>query len=146
MYKSISQQPYIFCTTSASTERFRSEGEWSFVSPVPLPGNQLSPNAIHDLTTLQDHRQLVASTASSVANKFAVLTKAGKILVLALDAHEEGGIDSLQDEIDIVPASLCSLKSSRATPTCIRFDPAGTKLYAVDPEGKLIVVTFIPEG
>ncbi|KAL9023717.1 MAG: hypothetical protein Q9180_008130 [Flavoplaca navasiana] len=146
MYKSPSQQPYIFCTTSASTERFRSEGEWSFISPVPFPGGQVPPNAVHDLTTLQDHRQIVASTVSSVANKFAVLTKAGKILVLAVDAHEEGGIDSLQDEPDILPGSLCPLRSSRATPTCLRFDPAGTKLYAVDPEGKLLVVTFKPEN
>ncbi|KAL8888602.1 MAG: hypothetical protein Q9215_003992 [Flavoplaca cf. flavocitrina] len=145
MYKSPSQQPYIFCTTSASTERFRSEGEWSFISPVPFPGDQVPPNAVHDLTTLQDHRQIVACTVSSVANKFAVLTKAGKILVLALDAHEEGGIDSLQEDPDILPGSLCSLRSSRATPTCLRFDPAGTKLYAVDPEGKLLVVTFKPE-
>ena len=145
MYKSPSQQPYIFGTTSASTERFRSEGEWSFISPVPFPGDQVPPNAVHDLTTLQNHRQIVACAVSSVANKFAVLTKAGKIIVLALDAHEEGGIDSLQDEPDILPGSLCSLKSSRATPTCLRFDPTGTKLYAVDPEGKLLVVTFKPE-
>ncbi|KAL9042162.1 MAG: hypothetical protein Q9180_000789, partial [Flavoplaca navasiana] len=88
---------------------------------------------------------IVASTVSSVANKLAVLTKAGKILVLAIDAHEEGGIDSLQDKPDILPGSLCSLRSSRATPTCLRFDPAGPKLYAVDPEGKLLVVTFKPE-
>ncbi|KAL8896075.1 MAG: hypothetical protein Q9192_003280 [Flavoplaca navasiana] len=142
VYKSPSEQPYIFCTTSASTERFRSEGEWSFISPVPFPGGQVPPNAVHDLITLQDHRQIVASTVSSVANKFAVLTKAGKIIVLALDAHEEGGIDSLQDEPDILSRSLCSLRSSRATPTCLRFDPAGTNLYAVDPEGKLLVVTF----
>ncbi|KAL8876220.1 MAG: hypothetical protein Q9198_005547 [Flavoplaca austrocitrina] len=147
MYKSPSQsqQSYIFCTTSASTERFRSEGEWSFISPVPFPGHQVPPNAVHDLTTLQDHRQIVACAVSSVANKFAVLTKAGKIIVLALNAHEEGGIDSLQDEPDILPGSLCSLRSSRATPTCLRFDPTGTKLYVVDPEGKLLVVRFKPE-
>ncbi|KAL8994326.1 MAG: hypothetical protein Q9169_005674 [Polycauliona sp. 2 TL-2023] len=145
MYDSPSQQPYVFCTTSASTERYRSEGEWAFSSPVAPPNEQVPPKSVHDLTALQDHRQLVAGTVSSKANKFAVLTKLGKILILSLSSHEEGGICSLNEEPDILPLSLCALRSSRATPTCIRFDPEGTKLHAVDPEGKFIVVMFRPE-
>ena len=142
MYESPTRQPYLFSTTSASTERFRSQGEWCFSSPVARANEQVPPQTVHDLTALQDHRQIVAGTISSVANKFVVLMKSGMVLVLSLTGHEEGGICSRKDAPDVLPVSLCELKSSRATPTCMRFDPSGTKLYAVDPEGKLIVVTF----
>ncbi|KAL8668386.1 MAG: hypothetical protein Q9168_006984 [Polycauliona sp. 1 TL-2023] len=145
IYQSPSQQPYIFCTTSASTERFRSEGEWPFTSPVSLRNEQVPRKAVHDLTALQDHRQLAAGAVSSITNKFVVLTKSGKIMILSLSGHEEGGICSEDNAPDILPVSLCALKSSRATPTCLRFDPTGTKLYAVDPEGKLIIVAFRPD-
>ncbi|KAI4261105.1 MAG: hypothetical protein L6R42_003686, partial [Xanthoria sp. 1 TBL-2021] len=145
IYKSPSQQPYILCTTSASTERFRSQGEWPFTSPVAPSNEQVPPKTVHDLTALQDHRQIVAGTVSSTANKFVVLTKSGKILVLSLDGHEDGGICSLKDAPDILPSTLSALKSSRATPTSLRFDPSGTTLYAIDPEGKLIIVMFRPE-
>lgn len=145
IYTTPSQQPYILCTTSASTERFRSQGEWPFISPVAPPNEQILPKTVHDLTALQDHRQIVGGTVSSKANRFVVLTKFGKILVLSLDGHEDGGICSLNDKPDVLPVCLCALRSSRATPTCLRFDPSGTKLYAIDPEGKLIIVMFRPE-
>lgn len=141
IYNSPTQQ-YLLCTTSASTERFRSRGEWSFTSPVVPTNEQVPPRTIHDLTAFEDFRQLVACAVSSVANKFAVLTKSGKILVLSLTGHEDGGICSRTDSPDIMSMGLCELKSLRATPDCLRFDPQGTKLYAVDPEGKLVVVAF----
>ncbi|KAL8847263.1 MAG: hypothetical protein Q9221_007687 [Calogaya cf. arnoldii] len=145
LYRSPAQQSYVLCTTSASTERYRSRGEWCFTSPIAPANGQVPSCTVHDLTALQDHRQIVAGTASSVANKVVVLTKAGKVLILSLDGHEEGGVCSLENAPGILPVSLCALKSSRATPTCLRFDPAGTKLYAVDPEGKVIVLMFRSE-
>ncbi|KAL8732601.1 MAG: hypothetical protein Q9166_002574 [cf. Caloplaca sp. 2 TL-2023] len=141
IYKPQIQQAYLVCTTSASTERFRSQGEWPFVSPL-VPGNEeVSPRTVHDLIAFQNHRQIVAATVSSVANKLAVLTQSGKILTLDLTGHEEGGICSRND----TPVSVCKVKNSEATPTCLRFDPSGTRLFAVDPEGNLVVVMFRPD-
>ncbi|KAL8767351.1 MAG: hypothetical protein Q9209_006114 [Squamulea sp. 1 TL-2023] len=145
IFDSPNHQQYLICTTWPSTERFRSRGEWSFSSPIVRANELVSPRTVHDLTALQEHRQIVAGAVSSVSKKLAVLTKSGELLLLDLTGHEEGGICSRKDAPDVLPASLCELKSSRATPDCLRFDPSGTKLYAVDPEGKLVFVMFRPE-
>ncbi|KAL8787533.1 MAG: hypothetical protein Q9213_002191 [Squamulea squamosa] len=145
IYDSPSHRQYLICTTWPSTERFRSKGEWSFSSPNVRANEQVPPRTVHDLTALQDYRQIVASAVSSEANKLSILTKSGDLLLLDLTGHEEGGICSREDAPDVLPASLCESKSSRATPDCLRFDPSGTKLYAVDPEGKLVIVMFRPE-
>ncbi|KAL8810971.1 MAG: hypothetical protein Q9200_002161 [Gallowayella weberi] len=142
VYKSPMQRPYLICTTSASTERFRSGGEWPFISPIVGPNERVPPRTVHDLIAFKDHRQLVASAVSSVANKLAVLSKSGKILVVDLTGHEDGGVCSRTSVPDSIPEALCELKSSRATPACLKFDPSGSRLYAVDPGGKLIVVSF----
>lgn len=145
LYTSPSQQSYVLCSTSASTERYRSNGEWPFISPVATSDEEVPPSTVHDFVALQSYRQLITGAVSSVANIYAVLEKTGKIVTLRLTSHEHGGIGPREEAPQKLRASLCSLESSRASTTCMRFDPSGEKLYAVDPEGKLLVVTFKPE-
>ncbi|KAL8951014.1 MAG: hypothetical protein Q9222_002990 [Ikaeria aurantiellina] len=137
--------PYMLCTTSASTDRYQVAGEWSFVSPVALTADQATPPAKHDFVELKAYRQLVTGAVSNIANKFAVMEKTGKILILDLNRHELGGICSRHSKPEVLGVSLCELKTSRATTSCLRFDPSGTRLFALDPEGKLITATFAIE-
>lgn len=73
-----------------------------------------------------------------------MLEKTGKIHLVPLAAHEEGGIYSHSDAPITLPEvvmkgqtnSTLSMKSS------LRFDPSGTKLYAVDGTGRLLTVEF----
>ncbi|KAL8704700.1 MAG: hypothetical protein Q9201_002162 [Fulgogasparrea decipioides] len=138
---------YMLCTTSAATERFRSHGEWPFSSPIPQGETQAPPSATHHFIALKDYRQLVAGAVSSVANIFAVLEKSGRILILHLTGHEDGGVTSLSTrdgKPESLQVSLNQVQSLRTSTQRMRFDPSGEKLYAVDPEGKLVVVTFTP--
>ncbi|KAL8708755.1 MAG: hypothetical protein Q9220_006397 [cf. Caloplaca sp. 1 TL-2023] len=146
IYMSPASRPYMLCTTSASTDRYQVAGEWSFVSPIAQTSDHVPPSTVHDFVELKAYRQLVMGAVSSVANKFAVMEKTGKILILDLMSHEHGGICSRHSTPEVLGVSLCELKTSRATTSCLRFDPSGTRLYAIDPEGKLITITFALEG
>lgn len=146
IYRSPNQQPYVLCSTSASTERYRSGGEWPFISPISTGGGQVPQSVVHSLVAMKSQRQLVAGAVSSKANIYAMLDKAGKVLILRLASHEDGGIHSRNVRPFTLQASLCSLRSSSASSTCLRFDPAGTKLYGVDPEGNLLIASFKPES
>jgi len=143
-YTSPKEQDYLLCTSSASTERFRTGGEWPFSSPITPVLDHAPSSSVQDFIALKDHRQLVAGAVSNAANTFAVLEKSGKILILQLTGHEDGGICSRNEAPRILRDSLCELRSTRATASCLRFDASGERLYAVDPEGKLLVVAFTP--
>lgn len=95
---------------------------------------------------MKNHRQLVASAVSSKANIYAVLDKAGKVLILRLAAHEEGGIYTRDVSPLTLRTSLCNMRNSPASSTCLRFDPGGKKLYGVDAEGNLLIASFKPES
>ncbi|KAL9599701.1 MAG: hypothetical protein Q9219_003689 [cf. Caloplaca sp. 3 TL-2023] len=140
-----SKRSYVLCSTSASTERFRSKGEWSFSALVTAGAEQSSHSSVHDFTDLTSYRQFVTGAVSGAANLYAVLEKTGKILILQLTGHEEGGIYTRNQAPVTLKVSLCSLRTSRASAACLKFDPSGKKLYAVDPGGKLAVTTFRPE-
>ncbi|KAL8738320.1 MAG: hypothetical protein Q9181_000863 [Wetmoreana brouardii] len=104
-------------------------------------------NAMPSTITKHSHRPLVTGAVSSVANIFAVLEKSGRILILHLTGHEDGGVTShstRDGEPERLQVSLNQVQSLRTSTHRIRFDPSGEKLYAVDPEGKLVVVTFTP--
>lgn len=122
-----------------------SKGEWPFASPVTATGEEAPSTSVHDFDTLQHYRYLIAGAVSSVANVYAVLEKTGKIVILRLTGHEEGGICSRDEAPLKVKASLCGTSGPRASTSCMRFDPSGKRLFAVDPEGTLLVVTFRPE-
>ncbi|KAL8648296.1 MAG: hypothetical protein Q9210_005071 [Variospora velana] len=145
IYNSRSKQSYILCSTSASTERYVSKGEWPFASPVTATGEEAPSTSVHDFDTLQNYRYLIAGAVSSLANIYAILEKTGQIVILRLTGHEEGGICSRDEAPHKVKASLCGTNSPRASTSCMQFDPSGERLFAVDPEGTLLVVTFRPE-
>ncbi len=143
-YMSPKGQGYLLCTSSASTERFRTGGEWPFSSPIAPALEHAPSSSVQDFIALKDHRRLVAGAVSSATNTFAVLEKSGKILILQLTGHEDGGICSRNEAPKTLQDSLCELRSMRATASCLRFDASGERLYAIDPEGKLIIVAFTP--
>ncbi|KAL8770005.1 MAG: hypothetical protein Q9194_005295 [Teloschistes cf. exilis] len=143
IFQSQAGQSFVLCTSWAPTERYRSQGEWPFCSPVDPP-QHVPPCSVHDLTALKDHRQLVAGAVSSVASIYAVLEKSGRVLLLRLAGHADGGIDTRDQNPKILRESLCQGRTSRGSNGILRFDPTGKQLYAVDPEGKMITVSFQP--
>ena len=137
---------YICCTTSPSSERFRNGGEWSFVLPVPSLGYPLPQHVVRPFHQFgRDITPLVAGSVSSSGCIFAVLETTGKIHLLPLIAHEGGGIQGSTD------ASIISLgvkmkeqsDSALSTRSSLRFDPSGTKLYAVDTTGQILMVDLV---
>ena len=82
----------------------------------------------------------MAGAVSTTHNIFAVLEDCGRISILALDAHEQGGIHSPQADADILSVSLS--KQDRPSMSCLVFDPSGSRLFAVDPKGKIVVAEF----
>ncbi|KAI4098527.1 MAG: hypothetical protein L6R37_006460 [Teloschistes peruensis] len=143
IFQSQAGQSFVLCTSWAPTERYRSRGEWPFCSPVDPP-EHVPPCSVHDLTALKDHRQLVAGAVSSVTSIYAVLEKSGRILLLPLAGHADGGIHTRDQRPEILRESLCQGRTSKGSNGILRFDPTGKQLHAVDPEGKMIIVSFQP--
>lgn len=85
---------------------------------------------------------MLAGCPSSQHHLFAVLEVSGRLSVLRLNKHKDGGIHS-KDEAEILAHSLC--KQDRPLPDCLRFDSTGSHLYAVDRKGKIIVTEFEKE-
>lgn len=130
---------YVVTTTSPSSERFKNGGEWPYSSPIGKPSESLPSDTIHNFEQFQKHQALKAGAVSQKCNIFAVLEQNGNISFLPLTGHSKGGIHS--DETPIrLEISLC--EQDRPSPLCLRFDPTGTRLYAVDAKGKIIITTF----
>ena len=74
---------------------------------------------------------------------FAALEKNGNILLLALKAHDLSGICGVDEEPIMLQESLCAFTpQSPVYPNSLQFDIEGTRLFAVDFQGKVIVVDF----
>ena len=142
-YRAHSNRTCVLCTTSPSTERWRNQGEWSFSLPVlntTVPVLKCTTKAIHNFEQFRKHRALVAGAVSSRHNVLAVLEETGKIYILRLDAHEDGGIHS--PELDAGKLAVRLAKQETPSANCLRFDPDGERLFAVDIKGKIIIVEF----
>lgn len=123
-------------------ERCRHDGEWSFILPINenVSRSQISPGSrVHNFEKLKNHRALLAGCPSSQHHIFAVLEISGRLSVLRLNMHKDGGIYS-KYEAEILVHSLC--KQDRPLPDCLRFDSTGSRFIAVDPRGKVIVTEF----
>lgn len=143
IFTSRNGRQYLFCTTHASTERWRNGGEWPFCSPITFPPESAPERTIHDLESLKDKRRLVAGAVSSKANIFAVLESSGNISIIGLKAHDHGGIcDTDVPPYTIKPALSSQKTQSQICPSVLQFDPSGKRLFAVGPDGKFIVVDF----
>ena len=143
VYQSPSNQVYVLCTTAPSKERWHHDGEWSFILPIPVNASRAhtpSGSCIQNLEQFQDHGPLFAGCASSQHHVLAVLEKSGRLSVLRLDKHRDGGIHSPDQDAEILAHSLC--KQDRPLTSCLRFDPSGSFLFAVDPKGKVVVTEF----
>ena len=124
-------------------ERWLHDGEWSFILPIPPNASQWENrpgSRIHSFEQLQGHRPLFAGCSSSQHHIFAFLEDSGRLSVLRLDRHDDGGIYSPDEHAEILAHSLC--KQDRPLTDCLRFDPSGSHLFAVDPKGEIIVIEF----
>ena len=145
IYQSPSNQLNVLCTSAPSTERFLHQGEWSF--SLLIPSNAFQPQAYvssmsHDFDQLKDHKPLFVGCCSNKHHIFAVLEASGRLSILRLDNHKDGGIYSRSgDEAEILKHSLCKL--DRPLTDCLRFDSSGSMLFAVDPKGKIVVTEFV---
>lgn len=83
---------------------------------------------------------MVAGCVSETHNAFAVLEETGRISYVHLDAHPQGGVSGKDADATILPVMLS--RQERPSASCVRFDPEGRRLFAVDPKGKLILVEF----
>ena len=136
-----SGKTYVVTTTSPSSERYKNQGEWSYSSPIGKPAEPLPPEMTHNFEQFRKNQSLVAGAVSHQCNIFAVLERTGNIFFLPLTGHSEGGICSAVEIPIKLKSSLC--KQDRPSPHCLRFDPLGTRLYAADATGRIIVFTFI---
>lgn len=131
---------YVITTTSPSSERHKNMGEWSYSSPIGKPSENLPPDTTHNFEQFRKNQSLVAGAVSRQCNIFAVLERTGNIFLLPLTGHSRGGIYSEVEKPIKLESAL--YKQDRPSPLCLRFDPMGTRLYAVDAKGKIIVTTF----
>lgn len=141
VYQSPLGRPYVLCTTAPSIDRYRHDGEWSYVLPIPsnLSQSLQHQSKAHNFEQLKNHRPLFAGCSSSQHHIFAILENSGKISILNLANHDDGGIYSA-DDAEVLSHSLC--KQDRPLTECLRFDPSGSFLYAVDPKGTIIITEF----
>ena len=143
IFTSRSGRQYLFCTTHASTERWRNGGEWPFCSPITFPPESIPERTVHDLESLKDKRRLVAGAVSSKANVFVVLETSGNVSYIGLRAHDHGGICGTDVPPCTIKPALSSQKTqSQICPSVLQFDPSGKRLFAVGPDGKFIIVDF----
>ncbi len=139
-FKGPSGTTYVACTTSPSSERYRNDGEWSFILPLSYTeGPRLRPPnpPCHDLG--QFTHALTVGCVSKKHHVLAVLEDSGKISILSLMGHEEGGICG-EGDAERLSEALC--KQEKPSTSCLRFDPDGERLFAVDPRGKIIITDF----
>ena len=133
---------YVACTTSPSSERWRNDGEWSFIVPLPFTrGPRLRPPnpPCHDLKQFGKHHALTLGCVSTKHNVLAVLERSGVISVLSLKSHETGGICG---EGHAKRLSEALFKQEKPSTSCLHFDPDGERLFAIDPKGKIIITEF----
>ncbi len=142
IYQSPANRLYVLCTSAPSSERWRHQGEWSFILPIARDSSRShihQGSNSHDFEQLEGHDPLLAGCSSTQHHIFTILETSGRLSTLPLDKHEDGGIYSPEDA-EILPHSLC--KQDRPLMDCLRFDPTGSCLFAVDPEGKIVVTEF----
>lgn len=145
LFDSPSGKRYVLSTSSPSSERSRNEGEWSFISPVDhsLVPRHPPPHLIHRLKQLKRRLPIGTGAVPRPGNLVALLEKTGKIILIPLTSNDRGGLCSANSEGEEpaeLPISLCT--QAKLSMGCLRFDPPGALLYAIDSKGKLIRASF----
>lgn len=84
-----------------------------------------------------------SGTVPRQGNLVALLEKTGKIVLIPLTPSDRGGLCSATPR-EREPAELSVALCTQAKPSmgCLRFDPPGVLLYAIDSKGKLIRASF----
>lgn len=141
-FKGPSGTIYVACTTSPSSERYRNDGEWPFISPLShARGPELRPPnpPFHNLEQFKEHHALTVGCVTRKHDVLAVLEDSGEISILSLKNHEKGGICG---EGNAERLSEALYKHEKPSTSCLRFDPAGERLFAIDTKGKIIMTDF----
>ena len=139
IFHSPSNRPYVLCTTSPSSERWKHGGEWSFISAVADSPASVPPDLQFDFCQLGElEKGIVAGAASSDGKVVALLNQKGRIKLFILNAKTGGGLHSALEE----PVALKTRLAAQTTASrgCLRFQSQGGKLFlfAVDLHGKVI--------
>jgi hypothetical protein len=144
-WMSPAQRPYVLCTTSPSTERDVDGGEWTFIAPLSMPfAPWATERAYHCLRQVQGddsrHLHIHASAISPQGNLVALLDSKGRICLIPIRARRGGGMVSNDDvpPVEVKPA----LGRNEDLMAGIRFNLLGTKLYAINWNGEVLVISF----
>lgn len=96
---------------------------------------------IHIFEQLTSHHPLCAQAVYQINTDFTVVVEdSGRLSVLQLDKHGDGGMHRRDEDAEVLAHSLC--KQDRPLPDGLRFDPSGSCLFAVDPKGKVVFKDF----
>lgn len=140
----------MICTTFPGPDRARTtHGEFPFIFPVVDKSRVVPSDLVHDLEQFdREIRPLSIGAVSSHAGFLATIENRGRklrrVMCVGLQRHENGGITGLPGKPVNAGIELAG-SSSRSSyqPCTIRFDPAGTHLFAADYKGNIYVVEFI---
>lgn len=91
----------------------------------------------HRLEQLAEHK-IQCGAVPRQGNLVAFLEETGNVTYVPLTAGDRAGLSS-QHPLRL-PVSLCP--QQKLSMGCLRFDPSGTILYAIDSKGRLIRATF----
>src|SRR2546423_3257621 len=109
VFHSLSNRPYVLCTTSPSDERWKHGGEWSFISAVADSPASVPPNLQFDFCRLGKlEKGIVAGAASSDGKVVALLNQKGQIKLFNLDAKTGGGLHSALEEPVVLKKKLAA--------------------------------------
>jgi hypothetical protein len=165
LFYSPSSHPYILSTTSPSNERYRNDGEWTYISPVSDTPS-VDPKELSQDLWLLDDGAVLAGAAAANGDVVALLKETGELLLFPLTPRKGGGLalanfqgpmkpkkksgrlalPNLQEPIEL---DRKLSKQQKASMTSLRFCSKGTNrqlhLYAIDTKGTAVWTSFNQE-
>ena len=141
LFYSLSSRPYILSTTSPSTERFRTGGEWTYISPVFDTPSRVLEGLDQNLLQLDTAGAILTGAASARGDVIALVEQTGAVWLFPLMASKNGGLEPSDSQ---QPIKLDKKLSSqeKASMTSLRFCAKGKNgqfhLYAIDTNGKVV--------
>jgi hypothetical protein len=165
LFYSPSYHPYILSTTSPSNERYRNDGEWTYISPVS-DDPSVDPKELSQDLWLLDDGAVLTGAATASGDVVALLKETGELLLFPLTPRKGGGLALANFQGPMKPnkkrggLALPNLqepikldrklsKQQKASMTSLCFCSKGTNrqlhLYAIDTKGTVVRTSFNQE-